>query len=410
MLCHSSAHESFASADQERTRGLHDATGFRLVKPHDKVECSGCHTGPKDSKNPTFADRFPGGRSLARCDSCHTDPHGGQFQVDGTALTCTDCHDPHGFEPHRFDVARHDRTEFPLRGAHADVDCNQCHEVDASQVRRFRGVGTTCISCHESPHTGQFSGSIAAETDCQACHGADHFRPAKFGVDQHNKVFPLVGGHLAVGCNTCHEPKPGSRVDANGRYPVSALIFDGTPAECEDCHVDVHDKTYDRPGLPREVDGKTGCARCHTIDHFELDRPKEFRHGFWTQYELTGAHATAKCDGCHPPGPPTHGGTRVMARAAKNCTSCHQEPHAGQFEKNGKTDCMQCHDTRHGWKAALFDHERDSRFKLGDQHENVACDKCHRSYKVAGRDPIVRYKPLSVTCRSCHLGEVPKRR
>lgn len=409
-LCHSGGHESFASADREESRVLHDASGFRLVPPHRDVECNRCHSGAGTEPAVAFADRFPGGRPQSRCDACHTDPHGGQFGTGGTEHRCTDCHDEQHFAPHQFDAARHATTAFPLRGAHAKVACNECHSVQPSQVRRFRGTSKKCVACHESPHAGQLSGALAAESDCQACHGSANFRPSKFGVEQHSSVFPLVGSHLAVGCNTCHKPRAGQRANADGRYPVSVLVFDGTPRRCEECHVDVHDKAFDRAGLPRKVDGNTGCARCHTPNHFELDRPSEFRHGFWTGFELTGAHATAKCDACHPAGEPTHHGTRVMARAANECASCHADPHAGQFRVDGKTDCRRCHEARPGWKASRFDHDLHSRFKLGKQHEKLACNTCHRSHASEGNTRVVRYKPLGTTCRSCHLGRGRRRR
>jgi len=416
-LCHAVAHESFAAADKARTRALHDASGFRLVPPHNDVACDRCHSGaekpadkpakkPAQKQRATFAQRYPGGRSQSECATCHRDPHGGQFRgPGGEPERCTDCHDELHFAPNEFDAKRHAKTAFPLLGAHERVECNKCHVLDAAQVRKFRGTATKCVACHESPHTGQLSGKVAPENDCTACHGSDHFLPSKFSIAQHDAVFPLAGAHLAVGCNTCHKPRRGARPDANGRFPVSALVFEGTPNQCEQCHVDVHDKAFHRAGLPRIVDGKTGCARCHTADHFDLDRPSEFRHGFWTGFELVGAHASARCDACHPAGKPTYGGTRVMAKASgTGCTSCHDDPHAGQFESGGRTDCRRCHDTQPGWKPSQFDHEKDSRFKLGKQHTGLACSKCHQDYKLAGGGHVVRYKPLATTCRSCHLG------
>jgi len=417
--CHLPEHSRFTSADWERGRAFHDASGFRLAPNHEKVACDACHPGlgTADSRDSDmvarFKRRFPGNRLQTDCAACHADPHDGQFvNADASPERCSDCHEGQ-FVPHLFDRARHERTAFPLRGSHRDVACDRCHILEFGRrdpkrfprVRRFVGTKTDCASCHESPHPGgQFSAALAADSDCKACHSEDRFRPALLTVEQHARTrFPLLGAHRAVACNHCHEPRTA------GAATISDVVFHGTSRKCQDCHVDVHDKQFDRPGVPRIVSGKTSCERCHTSGTFELDRAQRFRHGFWTGFALDGAHATASCSACHPKGEPTHGGLRTMARASRECAKCHEDPHGGQLQIKGKTDCSRCHDTRPGWNPARFDHDRDSRFELDGNHENLACTKCHQAFRGRNGSRIVRFKPLGVTCKSCHAWENGRR-
>ena len=76
-------------------------------------------------------------------------------------LDCSACHTPAGWAMSAgagrgFD---HDRTGFPLRGAHAQRPCSSCHQ----------GQGTppsTCEGCHRDPHARRLGDS------CAECHTA----------------------------------------------------------------------------------------------------------------------------------------------------------------------------------------------------------------------------------------------
>ena len=49
-----------------------------------------------------------------------------------------------------------------------------------------------------------------------------------------------------------------------------------------------------------------------------------------------------------------------------------------------------------------FDHDRDSRFPLTGKHAETPCAGCHRPQRVGNGAPFIRYKPLDLTCGSCH--------
>src|SRR4051812_48384736 len=59
---------------------------------------------------------------------------------------CGLCHQTGGWSPARFP---HERTGFPLEGAHADASCKNCHVrgLDAPLPR-------VCAECHADAHRG----------------------------------------------------------------------------------------------------------------------------------------------------------------------------------------------------------------------------------------------------------------
>ncbi len=412
-LCHEVTDPSLTEPALEKTLAFHGLTGFELVKPHDEQACAACHQEPsaewKLDLRTQYAPRFPG-RKANECAVCHGDPHEGQFAAEGeTNPDCLSCHKPLRFLPHGFDLARHENSGFPLHGAHEKLACEKCHEtrpgtVDPeryAKVRQFAGTAKECKECHESPHGSQFEGGAFQADSCLDCHGDERFFPSRFTNEMHAKTaFPLLGAHRALSCRSCHKVAKG--VDPESTK-IADRVFHGTEKECQSCHIDVHDGAFTKESLPKSVDGKESCERCHGNDSLDELPGKAFRHGFWTGYALLGAHGKASCESCHIPGKPTHGGTRTMGIAKKNCTDCHDNPHMGQFRVQGKTDCLRCHQTDVEWKAKKFSHETDSRFKLGKDHSGLACSKCHKDYQLPGGGKVVRYKPLGTQCKDCHL-------
>ncbi|MFZ5856906.1 MAG: cytochrome c3 family protein [Chloroflexota bacterium] len=166
--CHS-------SDDWLPARFDHNLSAFKLEGEHTEADCEDCH------KNNVYQG------TPSDCYSCHAqdDEHGGKFGTD-----CAACHTPSGWEAATFD---HSRSNFPLTGAHQQIDCEKCH-VNA----QFAGTPTTCVACHADPvfHAGLFG------TDCASCHTTTAWSPATFN-GQH--TFPLDHGESGmVSCATCH--------------------------------------------------------------------------------------------------------------------------------------------------------------------------------------------------------------
>lgn len=336
VVCHKADTRDWREADAAMTPDLHAATGFALVAPHHTQQCSACHAGiaPKSAGRAVVVTAelrtpaqwkadFPG-RTQDGCESCHKDPHGGQFKKSGkannAASDCIDCHLPATFAPTKYDLTMHADCAFPLDGSHRAVACASCHKV-VDGVRRFVGTKTACVDCHEDVHKGAFDG----------------------------------------------------------------------------------------PGKPAVIGGKSDCARCHTTERFAKIVWTGADHATWTGESLLGKHATASCNDCHRRDKPRGRTLAPFRPAPKECVACHEDVHAGQFApdagavgaKNPSTDCARCHASFDAFTTVTFDHQKDSRFPLDDDHGKLACAACHKPVDVAGR-AVVRYKPLGVQCADCH--------
>lgn len=412
VACHGNAHTDFRVGAQELSARQHAESGFALDAPHDALACADCHDPAL-----AFTERHPG-RSRQDCAACHDDPHGGQF--DGgpfAAQGCIACHDGHAFEPHRFDAEQHARAAFPLEHSHLEVACEVCHVVPAAgEARLFAGTSPRCDGCHTDAHQGFFEQrgpDLAAleQGDCARCHQATSFADVPEGSFDHGHWtgFPILGAHEQEGCEACHARS--SEPDAAGRtFGRASERFGPVPAvagplalgeTCAACHRDPHQGRFDQPGLPRQFEGRSGCARCHS-EHSFRDTYASFEHGTWTGFDLEGAHAQADCAACHEPLRSADETGRTWAAAlGTKCADCHNDPHAGQFAFKGRTDCSACHRDTASFTRLAFDHDWDTRFPLDGAHRELDCASCHRSTRI-GEVEAVRYKPLGTACTDCH--------
>lgn len=402
--CHPVVHEGFTPAVSKLTSRQHAATGFALEAPHDRAKCEACH--PREAAS--FEVAHPG-RSAGDCRACHADPHAGQFDRGVFAGSgCLDCHDRLAFAPPTFDLARHARTGFALTGSHAAVPCASCHastipgpDARRQPTRRFEGASAECASCHADAHRGFFDApglltDAARARGCAECHGTSTFSEtsAEF-VHASATGFALQGAHARAACEDCHPPS--THPDEHGRSFGRAK----TPRpgqSCAVCHADPHAGAFSRSGLPREVEGRDDCARCHTLDAFEPTRGP-FEHATWTGFRLVGVHAELSCEKCHAPSA-TPG--RFTPARGTACSSCHADPHVGQFASGGGTNCASCHATSGSFSKVAFDHQRDSRFRLDEGHKDLACSACHKPFPAGGGVTAIRYKPLGTACGDCH--------
>lgn len=254
----------------------HARTRFPLEGRHAAVDCAGCHGKPAP-RTATIAIRYAPGTERATfprpaavdCAACHVDHHRGELRGSRAGVACEGCHTDRGWTPVTYDIARHERTAFPLTGAHVATPCGachvqtgprgasltlrlpdrecvachraddphegrfgaqscaSCHVTETFRVREFDHAlarGAACGSCHrtDDPHGGQFEGA-----DCASCHVTETFRVASF--DHARTRFPLAGAHLRVACAACHRSEP---------RPDGATMVRYRPlgVECTDCH------------------------------------------------------------------------------------------------------------------------------------------------------------------------------
>ena len=201
-----------------------ERSSFELTGAHVATPCSGCHR-PSINEKPHFEI------IETACQNCHNEdnPHDNQFISEDTETICESCHNTQDWLiSSLFD---HDKTDFPLTGMHASTTCTSCHIADSSfgapfDIVRYRGLNSTCISCHETdnPHQDQFEGQT-----CNSCHETSSFYITSFDHDQTD--FPLTGEHTRVSCGACHqnEALPGD---------TPFIRFKPLGTACQDCHSD----------------------------------------------------------------------------------------------------------------------------------------------------------------------------
>lgn len=353
----------------------HARTQFVLMGKHAAVACGKCHREmeTKDKTRPLLFTTM----NRDDCAPCHTSPH----KKDLATRECSSCHTPEDWRtPKAGATFNHNLAAFKLAGRHANVPCAKCHKAggSGSSKRPLRVPFGKCTACHTDYHKGELTQKYNAE--CDKCHTPAGFVPTTFSYAAHSASrFPLTGAHLATPCEKCHVKGPDGR---------RSFRFAGVM--CESCHKDRHAGQF-----AREMKGQS-CGACHTTQDWS---PKNFNHAK-AGFTLVGKHTRAKCSGCHKTR--NAGGVEVAQYKGtpSACEDCHKDNHAGQFASNGGTDCKKCHQPL-GWKALLFDHSIHSAFALSGAHKRIECRACHREERV-GTTTLIRFKPLSMTCESCH--------
>jgi thioredoxin reductase/ferredoxin len=381
----------------------HRRAGYALTGKHAPLACRECHqakhqraaaAGRVRIKNP--ARSWLGLET--ECAACHADPHKGGFGAE-----CAKCHvtadwrrvDQQGFD--------HDRTRYPLRGKHAAVACERCHDPKTAWGKK--PVFARCASCHKDAHAGQ--GALAGKpADCAACHAVEGFRPSTFGVADHRRTpYPLEGQHAAVACAACHKPRagaPGATGAAAGSATAAAGAGLGSAGvrlrpphgRCATCHTDAHGGQ-----LVRRPDGGA-CGSCHSAQGFAPSTFAAAQHDS-TRLPLAGRHAEVACAACHAAkraGLPAPAGAASAGRAGfvfalgeTRCEQCHRDPHRGRYAERGARPapdgCAGCHDVRR-FRPSRVDLalHRDLGYALEGAHRAVPCADCHREMAgAAGR-------------------------
>ena len=348
----------------------HNKTRFKLIGAHTTVECAECH--PTEEKNGKKIKKFKG-LNFSNCTPCHSDFHKGAFGKD-----CKSCHiSTKSFKIINQTAFDHSKTKFPLIGKHNSVECNDCHKGSVSNKPLFE----KCTDCHKDFHKGEFVKNNIV-TDCKQCHNEEGFSPSLFTIELHNELkFSLTGAHLAIPCAACHKKE-------------SDWTFKVTKFDCQDCHQNVHGKELTEKFLPGN-----NCLSCHKTDSW---RTISFNHS-GTAFELLGKHSKVECRECHYK-IESEGRRQFKFVSLKNeCVECHKDIHFNQFEVDGKTDCLKCHNFN-SWKPERFDHNR-TKFSLEGAHSKLQCSKCH-PLVVQNGNSFIKYKLEEFKCASCHSKKI----
>jgi hypothetical protein len=220
-------------------------------------KCESCHSERSwksasvfdHSRDSRFALR--GKHRDAKCESCHKDM---SFRTQ-PATTCASCHERDDREKgHRGQLGKqcerchsektwretgsfdHRKSDFPLQGRHAKVECKQCHPS-----AQFKDAKTDCLSCHTKDDTHK----ERLGPRCEDCHDARTWKTPNFDHNQKSR-FKLADAHVKVACYACH------------RVPVKDKLV--LPIDCASCHAKNDDVHFGSLG--------NQCERCHVADNW----------------------------------------------------------------------------------------------------------------------------------------------
>lgn len=291
------------------TVAMHQETTYPLQGRHLQVACGKCHL-PRGAETVYVIKQ-------TNCASCHQDVHHGQFAGPPHQNRCEDCHTLETFRMAQFTLEQHQRTRFPLVGAHIAVACDGCHKADPAAgldaPAKYQFEDRTCTACHTDPHRGEFAQRMAlrrkdgSEAGCLACHTQNAWKPLA-GFDHASTRFPLVGAHQAVECAACHRP-------ANLETSLKNVDFRKAPMVCHECHEDAHGGQFSKAGKAPSCDG------CHNLFKW---RPSTFNHEMQSDFSLKGAHESVPCRQCHTLYKELNGQRVLFYKpTARECSACH---------------------------------------------------------------------------------------
>jgi len=359
------------------------------------TECNLCHTlapgwspAKFEDHDPEYFPIYSGKHSGTwnTCTDCHNQPD--NYQV----FTCIDCHDHNKSkmdDKHLGEVSgyvyesnaclechpsgsgegsfNHAQSNFPLTGAHVDVDCAGCH------ANGYIGTPTTCSACHLEDFnqtTNPNHVDLGLDNTCDDCHTTDPgWKPAEFAI--HDQYYQLTGAHAlnTVDCASCH----------NGDYQ-------NTPNECVGCHLDDYNNSTNPSHT--ELNFAQTCEDCHTTNPGWS--PTTFNHDDY--YVLNGAHADISndCNSCH---------NGDYQNTPNQCVGCHlddfnQTSNPNHTDAGFSQTCDECHTTNPGWSPATFVNHNDY-WVISGAHINIAsdCNACHNG----------DYNNTPTECVGCHL-------
>lgn len=270
-------HDTKSWQTVDRKNFNHDLTRYPLRGRHVNLRCEQCHKPGQPMKIEKFQ----------QCSDCHDDYHQGQLSAK-YKLQCDTCHTVAGFSPSTYTVSNHQKSAFPLKGAHLAVPCFLCHKkipTGSTETTQMRFESTRCAACHTDIHAGSVDqlmnrpSDLTGESGCGFCHEVSGWNRVAF--DHSLTEFKLIGKHDSVSCINCHPYAAGEE---------RQLRFKTKQKQCADCHSDIHAGQF--AGNSKQ----TVCDRCHTPFNWQATK---FDHNRDAEFKLAGAHQKVECGGCH---------------------------------------------------------------------------------------------------------------
>ena len=406
----------------------------QVIEGHAKWEedCTKCHK------------RFDKAAQNTLCQDCHKDIRTDIEQKQGShgrfkeLRECKACHTEHkgrteNIAPITEQTFDHERTDFPLKGAHANaekVECKACHKPKI----KYRDAPSDCYSCHKKDdrHKGKVGRTCAdchtdrnwkeirfdhdktryklrnkhAEVPCKGCHVNDRYKETPRDCYSCHKNDDKHRGQEGTKCEECHDDRSWKKSPFDHNKSRFPLMGKHAKAECQKCHL-----------TPAFKDAPMDCYSCHKKDdkhkgaygekcetcHAENDwKTIIFDHDLHSKYPLRGRHIMTKCESCHT-------GHLYKEKTPADCHACHKkdDKHTGQFTEK----CERCH-TERDWKVLLFEHDHDTKYPLRGKHRTTTCESCHTGRLYQDKTPTACYachknvdvhgRRLGTECQDCH--------
>lgn len=368
ISCHSEHHGlKFEMIRFDQKTFNHRLTGYELEGAHKSKDCRDCHK-PEYIQNTELKKNAKTFLGLdTKCLTCHADYH--QKTLSGD---CAKCHNFEKFKPAiKFN---HQKSDFPLAGAHQKLDCAACHKKEIRNGKEFQKFADlefkSCVACHKDEHKGRFG------NNCKACHTEESFHKIKTSTSFNHSLtgFTLEGKHKVLDCRKCHDNREGTQ----GQFKEFVSL---RKPDCINCHKDVHE-------------GKFGedCKKCHHQESFHISkRLDQFDHSL-TKFPLEGKHQAVDCKKCHK------AGSMTDPVAYDACKKCHEDYHKGEFNSNGSyNDCAACHSVTGFTESTFgFEHHQKSAFPLTGAHLAVECKSCHH------KGDRWNFRKIGNLCKDCH--------
>jgi len=390
----------------------------QVIEGHAKWEedCTKCHK------------RFDKAAQITLCQDCHKDVRKDVEQKQGShgrfkeQRDCKECHTDHkgrteNIAPITEQTFDHERTDFPLKGAHANakkVECKACHKSKA----KYRDAPSDCYACHkkDDKHKGNLGLACAdchternwkdtaskfnhdktryslrgkhAGIKCEDCHANERYKNTPMDCYSCHKKDDKHKGQEGTKCGECHDDRSWKKSPFDHNKSRFPLMGKHAKVECKKCHL-----------TPAFKDAPLDCYSCHKKDdkhkgtygekceecHAETDwKTITFDHDLHSKYPLRGRHITTKCESCHK-------GHLYKDKTPADCNACHMkdDKHKGLFTEK----CESCH-TERSWKVFLFDHEHDTTYPLRGKHRTTQCESCHTGHLYKDKTPV--------DCFACH--------
>jgi len=303
-------------------------------------------------------------------------------------------------------LAAQGEVENPHGALRVEIDCQACHTAagwsPAKSPMEFDHDGQTdfplrdshkepdCATCHLGL---QFSEPQLAAGDCAACH-----------VDVHL-------GNLSPDCQACHRETSFDDLDGPGLHTRTAFPLTGSHLQitCETCHTDdrggafttlnsdcfaCHEDNYRTAGVVDHIAGgfPTDCRQCHTTVTWTGGVP--FDHPTVANgYPLIGAHGDLRCASCHLP---PDGTLKYQPAGPDDCATCHQTDYDREHSGSGfPTTCLACHTNETFSGADFRDHDVQFFPIYSGKHANKWTNDCGTCHTVAN-------DYTAFTCFACH--------